>query len=195
VHRDTEILRRLLAAGAVAALLGTVLGAYGSIGRAPDLTPILVSSPRVVVLKSKRLLHLFDGDRLVRSYPIDLGVSPQEDKRLAADGRTPEGLFRIVTKNPRSPFHRFLGLDYPDLDAVEHGLTSRLITFGEAAAILRARGAGVCPDWSTVLGGGIGIHGRRRGWDWTAGCIALADRHVDELFGILRLGDPVEILP
>ena len=27
------------------------------------------------------------------------------------------------------------------------------------------------------------------------GCIALSDEHVAELFAVLRIGDPVEILP
>jgi hypothetical protein len=46
------------------------------------------------------------------------------------------------------------------------------------------------------LGGGIGIHGGGgRGIDWTAGCLALPDEYAEELFEVLRVGDPVEILP
>lgn len=161
----------------------------------PPACTILVDQPRVVVLKSRRILHLFDGGRLVRSYPIDLGFAPEGDKRLAGDGRTPEGRFRVVTKNPASPYHRFLGIDYPDFDAISEGRRHRHITPGEAAAISWALAEGVCPDWSTPLGGGVGIHGHRQGWDWTAGCVALADDHVTELFDALRIGDPIEILP
>ena len=48
--------------------------------------------------------------------------------------------------------------------------------------------------------GGSGLHGcgdatPSPGSDWTAGCIALADRDIEELFDVLRLGDQVEILP
>lgn len=192
-------IRRFLAAAVVSALCGfTVLAAYGpgrgSMGEGPLV--INLTEPRVVILKSRRVLHLFDGEQLVRSYPIDLGLAPIGDKRLAGDGRTPEGLFRIVTKNPASPFHRFLGIDYPHADAVKHGLASGLITLGEAAAILKELQTGVCPDWSTSLGGGLGIHGAGgRGFDWTAGCVALADSHSTELFDALRIGDSVEILP
>ncbi len=157
--------------------------------------PITLAAPRVVVLKGKRTLHLFDGDRLVRSYPIDLGVLPVGPKRRKGDRRTPIGAFRVVTKNADSAYHRFLGIDYPDLGTARWGLARGLISLGEAASIRQALGVGRCPDWGTALGGGIGIHGRRIGRDWTGGCIALADRHVEELFCVLRIGDPVEILP
>lgn len=159
-------------------------------------TPVIsVSFPRVVVVKSKRVLHLLDGERLVRTYAIDLGTVPAGPKRRKGDGCTPVGRFRVVAKNAQSPYHRFIGLDYPDLATTAWGLVSGLISPGEAASIRRALEAGRCPDWRTALGGGIGIHGRRIGRDWTGGCIALADEHVEELFSVLRIGDPVEVLP
>lgn len=156
---------------------------------------ITVREPRLVVLKSQRIAHLFDGDQLIRSYPIDLGFSPDGQKMCMADGRTPVGRFRVATKNPESPYHRFLGINYPHEDAVRLGLRSGLITQGEAVRIRAALSAGRCPDWTTALGGGIGIHGHRLGRDWTAGCVAVADRHIEELFSVLRVGDPIEILP
>ncbi len=162
---------------------------------AGTVEPILLGSPRVVILKAKRTLYLLDGERLVRSYPIDLGAEPVGPKRRKGDRRTPIGTFRVATKNADSPYSRFIGLDYPDPAAAGWGLAQGLISPGEAASIRRARAAGRCPDWSTALGGGIGIHGRRLGRDWTGGCIALSDRHVEELFSVLRIGDPVEILP
>ncbi len=173
-----------------------VTGGPPGLGRPHARPPVLsLKTPHAVVLKSKRVLHLFDGDSLIRSYPIDLGFSPEGGKRRQGDGRTPLGAFRVVTRNPDSPYHRFLGLDYPDRAAVEAGRAEGLISPGEAAAILDSLESGGCPDWSTALGGGIGIHGRRRGFDWTAGCIALSDEHVAELFDVLRIGDRVEILP
>jgi murein L,D-transpeptidase YafK len=162
---------------------------------AADSNTVLVTKPRVVVLKSKRILHLFDGDCLVRTYPIDLGTVPDGPKRRKDDQRTPVGRFRIVTKNPDSQYHRFLGIDYPDEAAVQWGLNNGLVSIGEARDIRRALEYGQCPNWMTGLGGGIGIHGHRIGRDWTGGCIALSDQHVEELFSVLRIGDPVEILP
>ncbi len=154
-----------------------------------------LESPRVVVLKAKHELCLFDSDTLVRVYPIDLGKNTAGAKIRRGDGRTPSGSFRIATKNAESPYRRFLGLDYPGAEAAKRGLRQGLISRGDASAIQRAIASGRCPDWGTGLGGGIGLHGHRRGSDWTAGCIALSDRDIDELFAVLRLGDPVEILP
>jgi len=182
-----------LAAMLVLMCSGRILGREGVL--LPSPRSIVVSTPRVVILKSKRVLHLFEGDRLVRTYPIDLGISPLGSKLHQHDGRTPEGRFRVVTKNPDSAYHRFLGIDYPGIEGLERGLARGLVSEGEAAAIRAAHGEGRCPDWGTALGGGIGIHGGGRGWDWTGGCVAISDRDIEELFQVLRVGDPIEILP
>jgi hypothetical protein len=172
-----------------------VVGAVGAWTRTAAVAPISVANPRVVVLKSKRVVHLLDGKDLVRTYPIDLGVSPAGQKRRQGDGRTPEGAFHVVTKNANSEYHRFVGIDYPDDAAVERGLAQGLVSIGEASSIRSALRDGQCPDWGTALGGGIGIHGGRTGRDTTGGCIALLDKHIDELFSVLRIGDPIEIRP
>jgi lipoprotein-anchoring transpeptidase ErfK/SrfK len=39
------------------------------------------------------------------------------------------------------------------------------------------------------------IHGHGSGRDWTAGCVALDDRDVEELYNALPLGTPVRIVP
>lgn len=176
-------------------VLGVGAVAESVAGRVSGRAVLNLTQPRVVVLKHKRLLHLFDGPVLVRSYPMDLGSRPMGAKRLAEDGRTPEGRFRVVSKNAESGYHRFLGIDYPDVPAAEWGLGRGLLSRGEFASIVAAHQAGQCPEWGTPLGGGVGIHGGRAGRDWTAGCIAVSDEHVEELFGVLRIGDPVEILP
>jgi murein L,D-transpeptidase YafK len=186
------LLLTALVLGSTAGAVGTVIGDRPIRNREGEISLV---APRVVVLKAKRVLHLFDGTCLVRSYPIDLGVSPDGPKRRRGDGRTPVGKFRIVTKNTDSRYHRFLGIDYPDLATAEWGLANGLISPGEVAAIRHSLAAGRCPNWNTALGGGIGLHGHRDGRDWTGGCVALSDAHVEELFSVLRIGDPVEILP
>ena len=185
-----------VALGGVFAVLSAVaLGSAVRPGPEAAFQTSSLKTPRVVVLKSKRTLHLFDGETLARTYPIDLGAAPVGQKRRQGDGRTPTGSFRVVTKNANSRYHRFIGIDYPNEPAVRWGLARGLISPGEAASIKDGLREGRCPDWGTALGGGIGIHGRRRGRDWTAGCIALSNEHVEELFSVLRIGDPVEILP
>lgn len=162
---------------------------------APPFVPLKVAQPHVVILKGRRVLYLFDGHQLVRTYVIDLGTNPVGPKARDDDGRTPEGRFRIVTRNPSSRYGRFLGISYPDEAAARRGVAEGYLSPGEADEIREALAAGCCPSWTTSLGGGLGLHGGGRGADWTAGCVALHDADVEELFAVLRVGDVVEILP
>ncbi len=208
MERPTRLLQVLRWPGtgqpalAIGAAFGLLLVAALAIGAAISdpsdpkaIPPADVSSPRVVILKSQRVLHLFDGDRLVRSYPVDLGVNSVGLKRRKNDGRTPEGSFQVASKNSQSEYRCFIGIDYPDLSTAHWGLAKGLISQGEMVSIERAHRTGRCPEWSTALGGGIGIHGHRKGTNWTGGCIAVSDEAVEELFNVLRIGDRVEILP
>lgn len=194
-RRCAAVASTVALAGVLTVVAGAGVGRSVRSARTDSTGLISLSSPRVVVLKSRRVLHLLDGERLVRSYPVDLGTAPRGQKLLAGDDRTPEGRFRVVSKNAASSYHRFLGIDYPDREAVARGVAAGLISRGEAGRLQAALAAKRCPAWDTRLGGGIGIHGCRRGEDWTGGCIALANEHVEELFGVLRIGDPVLILP
>ena len=49
--------------------------------------------------------------------------------------------------------------------------------------------------WGTALGGEICIHGGGDTHDWTAGCIALSDENIRELFALCHEGDTVIISP
>jgi hypothetical protein len=151
--------------------------------------------PRIVIVKHDRLLHLFDGRQWVRSYRVALGQPSNVDRCHPATDCTPEGTFYICSRNVASRFRRFLGISYPDEPAVQRGLSEGLISQGQAEAIREALRQGRQPDWTTPLGGGFGLHGGGNDRDWTAGCVALADQAIEELDSIVRLGDPVEILP
>ena len=96
--------------------------------------------------------------------------------------KTPEGLYTIDYRNPQSDYHLALHISYPGPDDVA-----------------RAAGRGVSPGCE------IEIHGlpNDRSWmdsphrngDWTAGCIALTDTEIEELWRITPDGTPIEIRP
>ena len=151
---------------------------------APD-RPALPADPtaridRILVEKAARRLTTFRVGQVVRVYRVALGSSPLGDKARQGDGRTPEGLFRINRRNDASAFHLSLGLDYP-----------------QPADIATARAGGYDP------GGDIFLHGQPNAlpsgvtlWrDWTAGCIALSDAEIEELWRAAALGTQVEIRP
>lgn len=152
----------------------------------PGLRPGSVD--RLVVRKGEHVLEAWSGERRLTSYRVAIGSGGAGPKRFEGDGRTPEGRYRIDRRHHSRAFHRFLHVSYPnaaDRRAYRDGIRSGVI----------ARGTGI--------GGDIGIHGEPRGFlggqhkliDWTAGCVAVDDDEIEELYRAVRPGAVVEILP
>jgi len=130
---------------------------------------------RVAVFKSHRRMFLLHGETVLRSYVIGLGFAPIGDKKVDGDGKTPEGDYLIDRRNPNSDFHLSLGIDYPNANDI-----------AEAKALGREPG------------GDIFIHGEARtaalkDADWTAGCIAVSDKEIEEIYAMVRDGTPISI--
>ena len=137
---------------------------------------------RIVVEKSARKLSIFrDGNR-IKSYRIALGRNPVGAKQVEGDMKTPEGIYKIDSRNAQSSFHLALHISYPSAD-------------DKASAAERGVSAGF----------DIMIHGipNERGWigafhrwkDWTAGCIAVTDEEIEELWRVTPDGTTIEIRP
>lgn len=147
---------------------------------APDLPPLAGTVDRIVVEKAARRMTLWRDGQPVREYRVALGFAPQGDKTREGDGRTPEGVFRIDRRNDRSRFHLSLGIDYPQ---------DRHRTAAQAG--------GYSP------GGDIMIHGQPNGMpdavrlagDWTAGCVAVTNAEMREIWEVAGVGTVVEIRP
>ncbi len=137
---------------------------------------------RVVIRKSERKLFLEKDGRILREYPVSLGMNPVGHKQRRGDKRTPEGTYFISYRLPESMFYRSLHISYPN-----------------PADVRAARGKGYDP------GGLIMIHGlpdAARGdeddyiqRDWTDGCIAVTNDAIDQIWKLVKNGTPVEILP
>ena len=143
-------------------------------------TPLIGPVSRILVEKAARRMTVYVGDDVARVYAVRLGFAPAGDKRAQGDGRTPEGRFTIDRRNATSAYHLSLGLNYP-----------------RPEDRARAVAEGVDP------GGDIFLHGQPNilpagvtlGHDWTAGCVALSDAEIEELFAATPLGTDVEIRP
>ncbi|MEC7948357.1 MAG: L,D-transpeptidase [Myxococcota bacterium] len=144
--------------------------------------------------KSDRSLVLYSGKTAVKRYRAGLG-DPVGDKTRQGDRKTPEGTFRVVTRNPRSRFHLFLGLGYPTAEDAERGLAAGLVTQAQATRIQEADAARRQPPWNTALGGAIGIHGEGGSSDWTLGCIAVENAEIEELWSVVPMGTRVVVAP
>lgn len=136
----------------------------------------------IIVEKGKRELTLYANKKKLKTYRIVLGGNPVGDKEREGDSKTPEGRYTIDAKNPNSSFHKSLHISYPDK-------TDRA----------QARRRGVPP------GGAIMIHGTPEYIaalyatgifpDWTAGCIAVTNAEMDEIFRTVRIGATIVIKP
>ena len=144
---------------------------------APKLVPESQRADFVLIEKGERQLTLMRDGRILKRYRIGLGFAPSGDKRAEGDGKTPEGLYRIDRRNDRSKFHLSLGIDYPT-----------------ATQRKAARAEGRNP------GGDIFIHGQPNGYsgakirgDWTAGCAAVSNAEIREIWSRVPIGTQVKI--
>lgn len=146
----------------------------------PPPPPLTGQVDRIIIEKAARRLQLIQDGKPVRTYQIALGFSPAGDKERQGDGRTPEGTFTIDRRNSDSAFHLSLGLDYP-----------------QPEDRARASAGGYSP------GGDIFIHGQPNGLaegfklrgDWTAGCVAVTNAEMREIWAVTPVGTTVEIRP
>lgn len=135
---------------------------------------------RILIEKSARRMTVFRDGQLLKTYAVALGFAVTGDKTRQGDGKTPEGLFHIDRTNPNSAYHLSLGLNYP-----------------RPQDRARAAAQGVDP------GGDIFIHGQPNQrpdgetlpGDWTAGCVAISDAEMRELYAAAPIGTQVEIRP
>ena len=149
----------------------------------------------IKVYKEERRLELWKDDELIKTYRVGLGFSPKGAKIREGDGRVPEGDYYICTKNEQSKFTLFMGLSYPNAEDAERGLRDGLINQVQHDRIVEAINNHLRPDWETDLGGKIGIHGKGSSFDWTAGCVALDDDDIKDLWKYVEKGDRVLIYP
>jgi len=137
---------------------------------------------RVVVEKAARKLSLFRDGRRLKSYRVALGRSPIGPKEKEGDMKTPEGIYKIDNRNAQSSFHLALHISYPSNDDNA-----------------RAAKRGVLAGFDIMIHGirnGLGWMGAfHRRKDWTAGCIALTDEEIEELWRVTPDGTTIEIRP
>ncbi|MFT3867280.1 MAG: L,D-transpeptidase family protein [Nibricoccus sp.] len=172
--------RRLALAGLFFAIGIVIVLAWANWPTSPLPEKTIVD--RIVVEKSRRALTLFASTKPLKTYKVSLGRAPVGSKEKQGDMKTPEGLYRVVAHKPGSSFHRALRISYP-----------------EERDLQRARAAGVNPGSDIMIHGvrnGLGLFGRlHRNVDWTAGCIALTNSEIDQIYTAVADGTVVEIRP
>jgi murein L,D-transpeptidase YafK len=140
------------------------------------------SADKVLIRKGERRLYLLRQDRVIAEYPVRLGLNPNGHKRYEGDFRTPEGVYRLVRRNPRSEFFLSIQVSYPNRED-----------------------AAVAKEGGRQPGGLIMIHGQPNvprkpadyytSSDWTDGCIALSNSDMVDVWLRTGVGIPIEIRP
>lgn len=138
--------------------------------------PIGPRATHIVVSKKNRVLELLDGQATLRKYRINLGFAPVGPKRSSGDGRTPEGTYYIDRRNPLSDFYLSLGISYPN-----------------ANDFVQSRAVGADPGGDIFIHGGPTRAADRGRKDWTAGCIAVSDSEIEEIWSLVPTGIPIVI--
>lgn len=134
----------------------------------------------LLVDKSDAKLYLKRNGKTIREYDIRIGTTPGK-KQYEGDNRTPEGKYFISNKNPNSKYFLALAVSYPNEEDKKY------------AASLGKR-----------PGGDIMIHGmpneanmierfKNQNEDWTAGCIAVSDPDMVEIYSMVQSGVNIEI--
>jgi len=173
------LITALLAAATFGAQADTLPQTERVTMRSPEKLPVV---DHLVVRKADRKLFLMQGDTIVRTYKVALGLNPVGTKERSGDFRTPEGTYRLVRRNPRSDFFLSMQVSYPNDADLKHARRNH---------------------WDT--GGSIMIHGLPNqlkhdpsyyeNVDWTDGCIAVSNSDMLEIWLLTPDNAPIEILP
>lgn len=136
----------------------------------------------VVIQKSRRQLELWSNGATIARYHVALGFNPIGAKQEEGDGKTPEGVYTVVSRNAKSNYFRALKINYPN-----------------ATDEMNAAAKGEKP------GGLIMIHGLPNdrtadmvghpNKDWTNGCIAVNDEEILDIWRRVDDGTAVLIMP
>jgi murein L,D-transpeptidase YafK len=179
--RRSRLQKIAMWAGGLAVIggVGIVLG-MNALDPSPPRLPADARADRIVIEKAQHRMSLFANGDLLRSYDIALGYGELGPKMREGDARTPEGLYHIDGRNPRSAFHLSLHISYPS-----------------AADKAAAEARGDKPGFDIM------IHGIRNGlgWigplhrlvDWTAGCAAVTNVEIEEIWRVVPDGTAIEI--
>ncbi|MBN1997030.1 L,D-transpeptidase family protein [candidate division KSB1 bacterium] len=137
---------------------------------------------KIILYKSKHQMILVKEGETVKEYRVALGKNPVGHKMQQGDNRTPEGVYLIDYKNPKSRFLFALHISYPDDNDKRIADQKKLNPGGE----ILIHG----------LKKGLGFIGRlHRFYDWTGGCIAVTNSEIEEIYRVTPVGTIVEIKP
>jgi len=114
----------------------------------------------LIAIKDEKKMELWGRSngkfKLIRPYNVKAASGMRGPKLRQGDRQVPEGIYHISRLNPNSNYHLSMKVDYPNDFDLEHAEY----------------------DGRSNLGGDIFIHGK----NVSAGCLAMGDAAIEELF-------------
>jgi murein L,D-transpeptidase YafK len=136
----------------------------------------------IIVDKTSGKCMLYYKGKKLNTYEAELGQNWIGDKQFEGDKTTPEGIYQVIEKKQggQTRYYKALKINYPNEDDKNRF---------EALKLSRAI------DKNKKIGGMIEIHGDGgKGYHWTDGCVALANKDMDNLYGKVPLKTTVVIV-
>ncbi len=127
-------------------------------------------------------MHAVSPGKVLKTYAIALGSSPEGRKECEGDMKTPEGIYTIDSKNPNSAYHLYMGISYPNSADRQH-----------ATALGKSPGSDI--KIHGLKNGSVNIGKAHLLSDWTHGCIAVTNEEIEELYLLVAIGTVIEIKP
>jgi murein L,D-transpeptidase YafK len=158
--------------------IGLVASAYLNVNPLPGDAV----ADRILIEKAARRLTLLRNGQTLKSYSVALGRAPIGAKEYEGDQRTPEGIYTVDFHKADSDYHLALHISYPEQRDIDRATAQGL----SAGSDIMIHGLPNGRGW-------IGRFHRRS--DWTAGCIAVADFEIEEIYRAVPNGTPVELRP
>lgn len=125
---------------------------------------------------------MFLQGRKLKTYRVALGRNPIGPKEEEGDMKTPEGRYQVDNRKAESDYHLALHISYPS----EADLARASARGVSAGSDIEIHGL---PNGASLLGAA------HRSVDWTAGCIAVTNEEIEELWRVTPIGTVVEIDP
>lgn len=166
---------------------------------------------RIIVLKGKRELQLWEGKKLYKTYPVRLSLSYNNPlfspgpKRREGDMQTPVGFYKISKKRQRTAYPKSLLISYPNWKD-RHNARVLGIPEDQIGGMILIHGEPYRPSPGVInFAAKLGISAETVDqwardyfypyFDWTNGCIAVNNDEMDEIFDLIDQDTPINIYP
>ena len=141
----------------------------------------LLTADSVLLKKSERVLYLIKNAKQYRSYKVRLGASRLGHKGKSGNEHMPEGMYVLDSKNENSKGRKSIHVSYSDQQDRRPGTEAQ----AKPNAEFRIHGQPEGLGWAWQI---LGL------WGWTEGRIAVNNQDMDEIWGLIENGTPMQVL-